>query len=556
MLDRRAPHGEHHDAAMEVYAEAAGELASELHDGDLEVLQQETFGLLNNPAVMAKAVRLEPSWIQGSMPLNKPGHHSAILHINEFGVVDSPDAKSRWFEKRGGFELLRDMANVDLLAAIDLTFLRQILRFFRPERDEMPQGIRVARVDGEALSEGEKPEAKRIERMLFNGGDVDDYFQRRQLQRSTLQQFVTKYMRDSMAADACPIEITRTNRGKLSGWHSLDYTTFRLCSEYGYEGDDAIGGVQLRDGVPQFAFEQRDFLYEIRNPRSDIYSGGYGCAEAELLLRAVTGFISTVSYNIAGIDQNAMPRGILSLVGKGIFNPDNKLEDTKRHLRAMLLGARNRHGMPIVASEEGAGAIWTPIDTFNDMFFMRLAIFFVAIACAVKGCDPAAISFDSFSSRTSSLSGSDTGEKLSFSRNKGLLPLVDFAERIPSILAGLINPRYRVELIGLHEEDEARKHELIKLTSTVDEIREMRGAKPHADPVIGAAPAGNPQLIGLYMQRAGLGGAAAGGGDDQDDDADDERTAPPRARAPQRPTDADAVAKAAIVVITRDVDAQ
>lgn len=557
MLDPRAPRGEHHDAAAEVYTQAAGEVTERLTAGDLEELRHESFALLNDPTVMAKAVRLETGWTQAKMSHGRRGEHTAILHINEFGVVDSPDAKSRWFEKRSltGFELLRDMSNIDLLAAIDLTFLRQALRFFRPERDEIPQGIRIARVDGEAITEGEKPEVQRLERMLFNGGDVDDYFQRRQLQRSRLDAFATKYLRDSLAADACPIELTRTNGGKLSGWHNLDYTTFRLCSEYGYEGRDEIGAVQLQDGVPQLAFAQRDFLYEVRNPRSELYAGGYGFAEAEMLLRVVTGYLHTVTYNLAGLDRSALPRGILTLIGKGIFNAENKVEEMARRMQAMLTGPANRHRLVSVAAEDGPGAVWTPIDQFDDMYFMRLAIFLVAIACAVKGCDPAAISFDSFSSRTASLSGSDTGEKLSFSRNKGLLPVLDFAERIPSILVGLANPKYRVQLVGVHEEDEARKHELIKLSSTWNEMRALRGADPHADKVLGEAPAGNPQMMNLYLQRTL--GTGLGAGDELEDadrgrgganEDEDQEAPPPRRRAGR---DADAIAKAAVVIIHR-----
>ncbi|MDX2165723.1 MAG: hypothetical protein SF182_01610 [Deltaproteobacteria bacterium] len=549
------PYDEHVDAVAEVYTRAAGELASELRDGDLDELQHETFALLNRPDVMAKAVRLEPGWYQasGNTLVGHPRQHSAILHINEFGVVDSPDAKSRWFEKPGlnGFTLLRDMAQVDILAAIDLTFIRQALRFMRPEVDELPQGLRIARVDGEKITDGEKPEVQRLERMLFNGGDVDDYFERRRLQRSDLVSFATKYLRDSLAADACPIELTRTPAGKLSGWHNVDFTTFRLCSEYGYEGRDEIGAVQLLDGVPQLAFEQRDFLYEIRNPRTDIRSGGYGYAENEMLLRMVTGYLNTVDFNLAGLNRNATPRGILTLIGKGIFNDGNQLDANKRLIQAMMTGPQNRFKFPMIAAEDGPGAIWTPMDQFDEMLFMRLVIFLVAIACAVKGCDPAALSFDSFSSRTSSLSGSDTEEKLSFSRNKGLLPVLDFAERIPSILVGIANPKYRAKLVGLHEEDEQRKHELIKLSSTTDEIRAMRGAEPLEDEVLGGAIAGNPPMMGLYMARQGVN--AAGGDQGDEDGADD---APPRPKTkPRTREDDDAITKAAVVVIHRDVEA-
>lgn len=551
--DPRTPADERHDAAAEVYTQLAGELASELHHGDLDEIRHDAFALLNRPDVMAKAVRLEPYAYPTAPPAGHPRVHSSILAINEFGVVDSPEGKSRWFEKPGtsGFHVLKDMAtNVDILGAIDLTFLRQVLRFIRPEREEGPQGLRIARVDGEKIGAGERREVQRIERMLFQGGDVEDYFERQRLQRSELPSFVSKFVKDSLAADACPIELTRTNGGKLSGWHNVDFTTVRLCSEYGYEGRDEIRGVQLIDSVPRIAYEYRDLLYEIRNPRTDIYAGGYGMAEAEMLLRVTTGYLHTVAYNLAGLDRNATPRGILTLVGKGIFAAENRLEDTKRHILAMMTGPNNRFKFPIVASEDGPGAHWTPMDQFNEMLFTRLAIFLIAIACAVKGMDPSVVHFDSFSTRTSSLTGTDTAEKLSLSRDKGLLPLLDFVERVLSVIVGQINPAYRVQLVGVHEEDEARKHELIKLTRTTDEIREMGGAPPMKDKVLGGAFPGNPQLTGVHVARAG-------GFVDEDREpargrgGDDERPAARRQRP--RPDDDDLV-KAAVVVIHRDAE--
>ncbi|MEO8135287.1 MAG: hypothetical protein ABI831_15045 [Betaproteobacteria bacterium] len=556
MFDPRVPSDERRDILGEAYTNLAGELASELQPGQLDQLRAEAFQLISTPAVMAKAVRLEPSWLNASVAVGRPRQHSAILRINEFGIVDSPDARSRWFEKPGinGFTVLRDMANVDLLAAIDLTFMRQALRFFRPERDEIPQGIRIARVDGEKIQDGEKREIARIERMLFAGGDVDDYFERRQLQRSSLSAFVTQFGRDSLAADACPIELTRTNGGKLSGWHSLDYTTFRLCSEYGYEGRDEIGAVQLMDGVPQLAFEQRDFLYEIRNPRTDIRSGGYGFAESEILLAVVTGYLNTVASNLAGIDRNTLPRGIMTMIGKGIFNGD-QLETAKRQLTMMMSGAGNRQKFMMLGAEDGPGAVWTPIDQLNEMLFVRLAIFLMAMACAVKGLDPAAIGSDSFSMRTGTLGGSDTEEKLSFSRNKGLLPFLDFCERIPSTLVSLINPTYRVQLVGLHEEDEARKQERIKLSRTWDEIAAIDGVEPHPDPIIGGAPAGNPNMMALYMARVGVTPGSDPNGD-QDEEEDDGDATPPKRGAKKRRSadDEEAITKAAVVVIHRNAD--
>lgn len=481
-LDERAPADERRDATLEVYRQLQSEVTREYVDS----LREEFLPMMMNPAFTAKAMRFEPYAYASALPKGHPRTHTSVLYLNEFGVIDRVDSRSRWLEKRGvsGFQLMKDMAtNVDVISSIILTFIREILPWTRPERDEMPQGFRIARVDGEKVTKGEKAETDRIERFLLNGGDVDDYFRRQRLQRPDLSTFVTKMLWDTLSGDADPVEITRTNGGKPSGFHNVDFSTIRLCSESGYEGDDEIRAVQVLDGVPHVAFGYQDIIYETRNARTDIYSGGYGFAETEMVLRAATGYLNTVTYNLAGLDRNAMPRGVGTLIKPGMT--DEQLEAARRQILLMLTGAGNRHKFPLLAAAEGPGFVWTKVDDFDDMFFARLTIFCIAIACAIYGKDPTTIGFDSFSTRNSSLSGKDTAEKIDLSHDKGKLPLLTHVEKLLTILVQLQNPRYRCQLVGLHPEDEKAKQERIVLSRTVDQVLALDGMDPHPDPLIG-----------------------------------------------------------------------
>ena len=437
--------------------------------------------------------------------------HKAVLSVNEFGIVTSPGDKSRWLEKVTGFDFLKVMvAQVDVIKAIILTRQRQIIPFLRPERkDSGPLGIRVTRRDGEDLTDADKGPCQQVMEFLQNSGTLKG-IERQRRRRDTLVGFVGKLIWDTLSYDACPIELISTNGGRLSGYHSVSGDTIRLCTEEGYEGDDQICAVQVLEGIPHAVFGYDDLIYRIRNPRADINIGGYGYAEPEMVIRGLTAYLNAVTYNASGLDRNAMPRGMLTLFGE-YGKP--QLDDFTRRLQAMMQGAANRWRFPVLASKtDKAGAVYTPFDTnFNEMFFARWMTFLISIVCACYGIDPAEIHFDSFSIRPSSLSGSDTAEKIANSRDKGLIPLLSFVEDTLNVIVERFNPKYMVEFVGLHQE-EAKSVEARQMASSkVDELRAIDGKEPWDDPDIGNAPT-NPVLQQIYMAKLNQRIAAESGG--------------------------------------------
>jgi hypothetical protein len=305
---------------------------------------------------------------------------------------------------------------------------------------------------------------------------------------------------DTLSYEACPIELIAKNYGRLSGWIAVAGDTVRLCTEHGYEGDDAIRGLQVIDGVPEAAYTYENLVYRVRNPRTDLHAGGYGYAEPEMVIRALTAYLNAVTYNAAGLDRNSIPRGMLTLFGE---YGKSALEDFKRRLEAMLQGAANRWMMPIMASKtDKAGAVYTPFDqNFNEMFFARWMTFLVSIIAAVYGIDPTEIHFDSFSTRTSALGGKgDTAEKIASSRDKGLIPLLLFVEDTLNVLIERIDPRFRLEFTGLVQDEAQIIQARQTASSVVDELRDIDGKEPMNDPDLGQAPT-NPALMQIYMMK-------------------------------------------------------
>lgn len=441
--------------------------------------------------------------IDGKAPRRpEPGASQSVLELDEYGIVLNRGDKSRWLEKTTGFDFLKSMvANVDIIKAVILTRQRQITPFLVPEHNASPLGLRISRRDGEKTTDVDKARIRRCMEFLMHCGDVTG-IERKRLRRGMLDDCVKQMLWDTLSYDACPIEITYTGRGKVSGFYNLDATTIRICTENGYEGDDNITAVQVIDGVPVSVYTHADLLYPVRNPRSDLHVGGYGYAEPEMVIRALTGYLNAIAYNSAGLDRNSMPRGMLTLTGE-YSKP--ALDDFKRRLQAMLHGASNRWQFPIMASKTAqAGAVYTPFDNnFNEMFFARWVVYLVSVVCAVYGIDPTEIHFDSFSIRPASLNGSDTAEKLASSRDKGLVPLIAFVERTLNEILELFDPLYVLEAVGLDQEDKQIAQQRLTASSLIDELRAIDGKDPLEDPDLGNAPA-NPALMQLYMAKVNM----------------------------------------------------
>lgn len=515
--------------------DAASEVLSQLLRGGLDI--PDAGAVEESLPILAKASVVEPAWAQYTIGERRTPTHTAVLTLNEYGLVERGSGDSRWLEKGyvAGFPFLRDVVNgTDLIQAIIRTRVRQVFAFLVPEREEGSAGFKIARKHGEDLTEADQDAVREVEDFLLDSGDEHDRCKRARLRRDDLEGFVTKVVWDSLTADACPIELVRTTGGRLTGYHAIDFATVRLCSEAGYQGEDEVRAVQLIEATPYATFSFDDLIYEVRTPRTDLRSGGYGYAETEGIVRAITGYVNAVTYNEGGISRSSLPRGVLNIFGEY----DNLQQASfKRQWTAMLTGAGQRHNVPTLFSKtKEAGVGWTPIDTFDEMLFARWITLLVSICSAQYGINPEEIHFDTFSTRSSALGGKgDTAEKFAHSYDKGLVPLLRFVEKLLATIVELrTKNRFTFRFVGIEPEDADKKHERIKLTRSVDEIRAMDGCRPHEDPRIGGAPV-NPALLGLYLNSTNEGDGA----DDEDalppyiesnDDSDADANTPKRAR--------------------------
>lgn len=452
----------------------------------------------------------------------EPGMQSVWLDDRQFALTGD------WYERPSAFsfQAMRQMVDqTPVLSAVVLQRIRQVQRFCRVQESGRGPGFKIALKDKDAhAGEEEKRSIQLLQDFFMNCGWETRPRQRMRLKRDDFGSFMSKLVRDSLTLDSAPIE-TEFKRDRslgLDGMYAVDGATIRLCSEDGYRDDDEIFALQVVEGNIRTAYTYDDLIYVPRNPRTDVMTGGYGLSETELLVRTVTGFLNAFTYNTKFFDSNSIPKGLLHLTGN---YDDRDLSAFKRYWNSMVKGINNAWTLPVMVSKDQESK--ASFEKFgveaNEIMFAKWMTFLGSMICAVYGMAPDEINFESFSAGTSSLSGSDTEEKIANSKDKGLRPLLAYFENVLSDFIVLeFSDKYVFRFTGLDEEDEQRQFERKKLTMTWNEMRAEDGLDK-IDGKLGEAPM-NPSLIGVWQaenqqQEQDFGQPGQGGdpGDEGDD---------------------------------------
>lgn len=401
-----------------------------------------------------------------------------------------------------GFDSLRAMVDqTPVLSSVILTRVRQAQSFCKVQESGQGIGYVIRHADANhQLAADEQQTINLLQRFFTNCGWEFNPRRRKMLGRDSLRQFIAKSVRDSLTMDSAPIE-TEFKRDKslgIDGFYAVDGATIRLCTEEGYNRDDKIYALQVVQGRIRTAYTFMDLVYEARNPRANVLTAGYGLSETELLIKVVTGFLNAMTLNIKGFSDNAIPKGVLHLTGN---YGEQDLLAFKRYWNAMVKGVNNAWSLPVLVSkDQDSKAAFENFNVqFDEMYFSKWMTFLTSIICAIYGMDPGEINFESFSASKSSLSGSDTAERLSQSKDSGLRPLLAYYESLfTDYVLAEFGDDYVFRWTGLDEEDQDKRHELKKLVLSVNEARAELGYE-HSKEEWGDAPL-NPSLVGVWQQ--------------------------------------------------------
>lgn len=419
------------------------------------------------------------------------------VYLDDFGV----NAQGDYYNPPGtmSFDMMRQMVDrTPVLSSVVLTRQRQIKRFCRVQEHDKGPGFAIRMKDqSKKLGKREQQSIEMLESFFTNCGWEANPRQRAKLKRDNFSGLMAKLVRDSLVLDSAPIELEwKRDRSKgLDGLYAVDGASIRLCPETGYRDDPDIFALQLVQGNVRTAYTLDDLIYVPRNPRTDILVGGYGMSETELLVNTVTGFLNAMTYNLKYFDSNAVPKGILHLSG------DYGQEDIaafKRYWNAMVRGIDNAWTMPVMVSkdQESRAAFEKFGVDQNEIMFAKWMTFLASIICAIYGMAPDEINFESFTSGTSTLSGSDTEEKLIHSKDKGLRPLLShFEDLFSDYIVAEFGDQFVFRWTGLDEITTEQSWVEEQALCTVNEARKARGKD---EVPWGDAPL-NSAVMGAYM---------------------------------------------------------
>jgi len=303
-------------------------------------------------------------------------------------------------------------------------------------------------------------------------------------QRDDFGTFLRKIVRDSLTFDQLCFEIVKDPKtGKPSAFYAVDSGTIRL-SDPKTRIEKGIYYVQFIDGNLYTAYAYDEMAFAVRNPTTDIKANGYGISEMEMALNYIASQIYGEEYNKRFFTQGSTPKGILNIKGSNIATED--LDSFRRAWHAQLTGVANAWKTPVLASE--GGVEWVNLGSSNrEMEFGKWLEYLVNVTCGVYQIDPVEINFPNkggVSGQSRSLNDSSLLERIQFSKDKGLVPLLRFLEKTVNkyIIGPKTDYKYEFSFYGYTDVIEQQKISLerqeVEYRRTVNEIRASYGDKP------------------------------------------------------------------------------
>jgi len=343
-------------------------------------------------------------------------------------------------------------------------------------------------------------------------------------QRDNFQTFLRKIVRDTLTFDQLCFEIVKDPyTGRPSAIYAVDAGTIRLADPK-TKIEKGIYYVQFIDGNLYTAYAYDEMAFAIRNATTDIKANGYGISEIEMALNYISAQIYGEEHNKRWFTQGSTPKGILNVKGANV--PREELDAFRRAWHAQITGVANAWKTPIIASEGGID--WINLGQSNrDMEFGRWLEYLVNVICGVYQIDPVEINFPNkggVSGQSRSLNDSSALERIKFSKDKGLVPLLRFIEATINkyVVGPLTDDQFEFSFYGYTDLIESQKIALerqeVEYLKTVNELRAQYGYKelPQGDIIL------NPVYAQAKMAADAAQAEQGGGGDEEPSEEEDE----------------------------------
>jgi hypothetical protein len=422
-----------------------------------------------------------------------------------------------------------------VIAAIIQTRCNQVAAFGTPFRLSKSLGFAIKHKNPQrTTTKGEMEWIQSMESFIYQCGSKDPN-PHSPFARDDFETFLKKIVRDSLMYDSATIEIIPDRKGEPYEFFAVDASTIRIASQdlemglseqiqvnnnpyalisqrdgiyhpyktlkvHNPELENVPAYVQYINGTKRAIYTRKEMAMGIRNPRTDIYTNGYGYSELEMLVNIITSHLNAETYNSKNFTQGSNIKGILNFRGENISA--EQLEVIKRQWRENLEGVNGAFRTPIMQSEQGID--WINLKSSNaEMEYSMWMEYLIKVTCAVFMIDPAELNFDMHGGvQQTPLFESSQEWKLKASRDKGLKPMLRFvAKLINDNIVQPVDDHFVFDFVGLDELTEQEKHELrkeqISSYRTLNEIRKEEDMPPVQDGDIVL----NPAFITYIQQK-------------------------------------------------------
>lgn len=450
---------------------------------------------------------------------------------SSFGYKDKPYNLS--------YSVLRAMSRTHLVKAVIDTRREQVVSYCEPQKDKYSAGFRIQKRSKytqlgqeKKLTKAEEKQVEWLTEYILSCGTTQNFWH-----GDTFDQFIGKIVNDSLTFDQGTFEVVRNMKGEPVEFFATDGSSYRIADTFSDSEEDTkypekiVNGyapsyVQLYQNTVCAEFYPWELCFGVRNPQTDIRFNGYGRSELEDLITSVTALLNADTYNANFFKVGSAPKGILRYTGA--VN-QNTLEDFRRQWVAQVSGVLNAHKIPMINADK-MEFINTHVPN-KDMEYSKYQEFLIKIICAIYKIDPSEIGFSMSgnSEGNHGLGGDNVEEKIKYSHDKGLVPLLKKIQYwINKYIIWQIDPQYEFRFVGMDDEmDQETELEqdvtALQNFSTLNEIR----AKRNLDPIEGGDIPMNPVFVQAkaMAQQQEQGGAAGGPGGAQEGqgDAQDEQ---------------------------------
>lgn len=378
----------------------------------------------------------------------------------------------------------RAIARYPFIAPIIQRRLNQIAEFCVPQATTYSNGCKVMlrHLKQKMTPAAERQAREILDVMLRAGGKYAP---------GGLEAFNRRFMRDSLELDWAMGEVIETKGGKPWGFKALDAATMMRArpsadalAEGRWEPDD-VSYVQVIDDRIVNRWRADEIFGGIRRPRTWIRSMGYGYPEPDEGITVITNILNAMTYNSVNFTNGVHASSILAVYSK--MAPE-LWEAFKMQVTAFLHGVRNGKRLPMVRldpGEAGEGGVRDRIESVNlsmdneKMGYSDWLNFNFKLMCAIYQMDPAEVGFVyGTEGMSSALSSAGPGERVKYSKEGGLRPLLRASETwLNEAIVQKIDPDFHFAYVGLDSLSQKEKLELDKMAvETYASLNDVRAS--------------------------------------------------------------------------------